>query len=135
MSPPIYATLQQLANKLGIDDVADLPADSQEKLRMASRDVDDVLIGAVYATDINEIPIDINIMEAMKNATLAQGSYWLDRYGAEHGPTAYSNVSIGSVTLGARATGQDGDIPNLAPQALKELRQVGLLPVYAKVRG
>lgn len=135
MPAPVYATLEQLATELNVS-VEDLPLSASSQLRKASRQIDAVLIGAVYATDENDLPADVAINEAITNATLAQVQYWLAGYGTEHGKAIYSSVSIGSVSLGGNASsGSKSDSPSVAPQAMFELEQIGLLPVSAIVRG
>jgi hypothetical protein len=136
MPAPVYATLQQLADKLNKDSVDDLPTNAGERLRMASRKVDELLIGAVYDTDDNGVATDSDKATAITNATLAQVVYWYAGYSTEHGAPLYTNVSIGSVTLGARSSNSaKSDAPEYAPLAITELRQEGLLNISAKVYG
>lgn len=134
---PTYATTQELANELGVD-LDDLPANAANLLRKASRHVDYALIGAIFETDDNGIPTDSQANEAIKNATLAQVSYWLSGHGDEHGESSYQSVSIGSVSLQQKQntdSSKGGTNAPLAPQAMFELSTSGLLPISPLVRG
>lgn len=102
---------------------------------MASRQIDSLLIGAVYAIDSSQMPTNSEQAEAIKNATLAQVAYWLSGYSTEHGQSTYNSVSIGSVTLSGR-TSDKSDVPLVSPQAVFELQQCpGLFPISARVVG
>jgi len=128
MTSPIYATAQELAEYLAEDNL----------LEQASRLIDSVLRGAVYATDTNGVATDLDIGAAIKRATMIQVSFWSAGYGNPHGSPIYSTVSIGSVTLsgaGSAGTKGDGGKAALAPQALYELESVGLLPIFARESG
>jgi hypothetical protein len=124
MTSPVYATAQELIVYLAADNL----------LEQASRLIDSVLRGAVYATDANGVATDPEISTAIKNATMIQVSFWKAGYGNPHGSPIYSTVSIGSVTLsgaGNAGTKGDGVKTSIAPQALYELESAGLLPIFA----
>ena len=128
MTSPVYATAQELTVYLTADNL----------LEQASRLIDSVLRGAVYATATNGVATDPKISTAIKNATMIQVSFWKAGYGNPHGSPIYSTVSIGSVTLsgaGNAGTKGDGGKTALAPQALYELESVGLLPIFARESG
>jgi hypothetical protein len=133
MAAPIYANAADLIAYSGPLSVTEEEAD--RKLARASRLIDSVLIGAVYATDPNtRIATDADIALSIKNATCAQAAYWISGAGSEHGSPAYDSVSIGSVRLSGAGKGNErGTV--LAPQALYELSTSAVLPISARVRG
>jgi hypothetical protein len=129
MAAPIYATSAELIAYPGMANVT--PAKADEKLRLASRLIDSVLIGAVYPTDSSQIATDTETKEAIRDATIAQAAFWLSGAGSEYGGSQYDNVSIGSVTLSGSGKGNErGTL--LAQQAFYELSTVGLIPVNAR---
>ncbi|WP_113705369.1 hypothetical protein [Nonomuraea lactucae] len=97
-------------------------------LARASERIDELLLGAVYNTDDNEMPTDPKEREAIMRATCAQAAWSLalgDPYGVA---SAFKDVQIGSVRLGGRNT--DGGPPRHAPDAARILHTAGLLPGY-----
>lgn len=64
---PVYATP---------DDLTDPPENALSQLRLASALVDDATLTAFYRTDADGMPIDEDIRELFKAATIAQVEYW-----------------------------------------------------------
>lgn len=125
---PGYATnVDYLASEGSLPDTA---AAVDAKLRKASRFIDSVLIGALYETDTNNLPTDTGALAALKAAVIAQVAFWYSGYGSEFGEPAYDEMKIGTVLLKGAKSGN-----MLAPQAMYELRTVGLLPVSARTFG
>ncbi len=98
-------------------------------LARASERVDELLLGAVYDTDDNEMPTDPKEREAIMRATCAQAAFMLatgDPYGVA---AAFKDIAIGSVRL-SRAGGGGAAPARHAPDAARILHTAGLLPNY-----
>lgn len=98
-------------------------------LARASERIDELLLGAVYDTDANEMPTKPKEREAITRATCAQAAFMLatgDPYGVA---AAFKDVSIGSVRL-SRAGGAASVPPRHAPDSARILHTAGLLPGY-----
>ncbi|MGS2641683.1 hypothetical protein [Streptosporangium sp. G12] len=114
--------------------VAVVPANAQLLLARASRLVTQATMTAQYAVDDGGLPTDSAVTTALRDATCEQVAAWITD-GTEDGTGAapvYSNVSIGSVTLGGRTSGSGAaggggaSASRLAPQAALILQQAGL---------
>lgn len=128
MTAPVYATINDLTEYLG--ELTASESDLQRKLYRASRAIDSVLIGTVYKIDDeSQFATDDKIRDAIKMATIEQVDGYLSGVIAESGTSAYDSVSIGSVKLSGSAKGDEGRKPFIAPQALSQLEQAGLLPL------
>ncbi|MGH7954756.1 MAG: hypothetical protein ACREOZ_02220 [Gloeomargaritales cyanobacterium] len=119
MTSPIYGTDADLTTYSAEDQL----------LAKASRFIDRLLVGAYYSIDDQGIATDPTIQAAIKNATLAQASFWKSGYGSEFGPSQYKDVSIGSVRLSSSQGGTGTKRSDVAPQAMVELTNAGLLPI------
>lgn len=64
---PVYATPDDLTNP---------PDNAVSQLRLASSLVDDATLTAFYRTDADGMPIDEDIRDLFKAATIAQVEYW-----------------------------------------------------------
>lgn len=122
-----HATTDDLA-----DFVATVPANAQLLLTRASRLVSQATMTAQYAIDGDGLPTDSAVTIALRDATCEQVAAWV-KDGVEDGTGAapvYTNVSIGSVSLGGRSPGSGtaggASARNLAPQAVLILQQAGL---------
>lgn len=122
-----YATLTELADYL-----EDEPPDGAARLLVrASRRVDSMLIGAVYAVDTNGLPTDATVAAALRDATCAQVEWWGevgDSTGTGAGG-AWSNVSIGKVSLGTGSGGAPPSKVRVSPAVAEILQVAGLLPI------
>lgn len=130
MAAPVYATsVEYNASPYG---QATAGADIADRLFIASRDIDRLLVTAVYDVNVNDVPTDAEVAQALREATIAQASHGIDPSAGDEGdiPAGYSSVSIGSVSLTKdRAIGQvtTGGIA-YAPRAPMILHAAGLLP-------
>lgn len=129
---PVYATASELEAFTG-----ETVADADSLLRQASRLLDGLLIGAVYATDTQQMPTDAEVAEALADATVLQAAYWHANGTPTEGAMAYGNVSIGSVNLSRGQTPptlvKDGQ--TVAPGVVNVLHVAGLVPISPYVVG
>ncbi|KKI18715.1 MULTISPECIES: hypothetical protein [unclassified Leucobacter] len=122
----VYATKEQLEVYLEGEPVPDGAA---RLLRSASRDVDDMLLTAVYAVDAAGMPTDPGVAEALREATCLQAMH-RDEHGDEiQMMQAGEAASLGPLSLGTGA-GNAGSvsIPRWNPEAFRVLRLAGLIP-------
>lgn len=122
-----YATPEEYEAEIG-----SAPANIGRLLTLASRDVDAALLTAVYEVDADTgLPVKAEYVTALREATIEQAAYYLDTGDTTGtgGQAVYTNVSIGSVTLGrpqAGGTGGGSAARPLAPQAFSVLQLAGL---------
>lgn len=94
---PTYATVEELETYLG--DVA--PANAEMLLKRASRLVATATRGAIYTVDDNDLPIDLELLAALNEATLAQVTAWyLNDIDPRKGVGGANDVAIASKSLG-----------------------------------
>lgn len=94
---PIYATVEELATYL--DDVA--PANAEMLLKRASRLVATATRGAIYTVDDNDLPVDLTLLAALNEATLAQATAWyLNDIDPRKGVGGATDAAIASKSLG-----------------------------------
>lgn len=109
-------------------------------LTVASNRIDEVLIGAVYDVDDNDLPTDATILAALKNATCEQALF-MDEEGDTSGTGNASTGTLQSASIGSASYSMDAtaaaekrqNTPSgapIAPGALSILRVEGLLPVW-----
>lgn len=127
MAARVYATEAQLiAYGAPTGTVLPTGAEATRQLTRASERIDELLLTAVYATDINALPTDANILDAFQKAVCAQVLWWGET-GDEFGVgELFNNVSIGRVSM-SRATKSSGAgsghaSARYAPQAITHLR-------------
>lgn len=124
----VYATPADL-DAFALPPDVEMPAEAEvaRLLASASRKVTAATRCAVYRVDSAGLPVDVDIAEAMSDATCAQVVEWLVN-GGEHGDGAadFQSVGIGSVNL-ARATTAPARPDGLAQTAADILDGVGLL--------
>ncbi len=131
MAAPVYATAGEYAEFTG----EPVPGDFNPKVLVrASRRIDRVLIGAIYATDDTGMPTDPKVLEAIREATCAQAQYW-DELGDASGQGTGSElgeVEIGALRLRRSGNGKNGSgadpARQLSPVAADILRTAGLWP-------
>lgn len=89
-----YATPAELTAWL--PDGLDSPSDASRMLASASRAVDRMLtvLGAIYDVDTDGVPTDTSVIVALREATCAQASWWVET-GDEQGAASRLN-SAGS---------------------------------------
>ena len=139
MAQPVYATVDDLTDFMAPDTP---PTNAAKLLRVASRRVDTLLIGAVYPVDDAGRPTDTDHMEALRDAACAQAEFatgWQqqtggDSTGAKRRPTA---VTVGQVSYsyggrpssgGSGSADDDTRVPT-SSEVVDILRLAGLLPV------
>lgn len=124
----VYATTGDLARHTR----AAPPLDADRQLARASELVESLAMTAWYAVDGEGYPTHPATRRAFRDATCAQAAFMAAGYGSEHGPAQqHSQVSIGSVSLGAPAGGSGPgqvvvDGVSVAAGTLAALRRGGL---------
>lgn len=108
----------------------DPPANADLILRLASRVVDFLLVGRVYAVDTDSMPTHPDVVQALQDATVTIAHECVERGTLDAGGTSeWAAVSIGSVSLSGRAeadgTVMVSGIP-VPPVALVYLSDVGV---------
>lgn len=120
----VYATPTQLAEWMGLGSP---PAGADRMLRAASRDVDHLLVCAVYPVDGDGLPTEAAHVTALQEATCAQVEHHRSRgdpYGT--GVSYIRQGSIGGVSF-QRGTSGGGEVPGRYGQQTQDiLQQVGL---------
>lgn len=111
-----YATTGELTAWL--PDGLTVPADATRLLASASRAVDRMLmvLGAVYDVDTDNLPTDADVIVALRNATCAQASWWIET-GDEQGAASRLN-SAGS----GAGPYWGGSVPRFSPEAIEILQ-------------
>jgi hypothetical protein len=130
----VYATTDDLA-----DFLVSVPVwpGAERHLQQASEDIDDLLIGAVYEVDADQMPTDPTIRDAVKRATCAQAQFIQtggDETGAKSG---FASVNVGGVGYSRHpqpTTGSGRAAQEFAPRAVRILRVEGMLPISAHTR-
>lgn len=135
MPAPVYATAEEYdASPYG---QATAPADITGRLAIASRDIDELLVTAVYDTDEDQQPTDTDVAEALRDATIAQASYSINpAAGLAEGelPAGVSSASIGSASITRSKAAPEIRVNSIAyhPRVFAILR--GLMSTEAWVR-
>ena len=122
-----YANVTEFAAWLGEEEA---PPGAARLLRDASLDVDDMLLTAIYNVDVDDMPTDPKVIEALRDATCAQAQH-RDEFGTDADMIADSAaVSLGPLSFGVgRGSGQGAQsTPVYSPAALRVLRVAGLIP-------
>lgn len=126
MAQPVYATVDDLAADLG--DQQQPPANAERMLRDASRDVDDLIVSAIYSTGPDEMPLDDEIREALRDATLALVRWWLATGDDGSGTSQIlTSASIAGVSLGFGNAGKDQPSMKYGPRVPGILARAGLM--------
>lgn len=125
-APGVYATLGAYRAWSGDTITPDLLV--SVNLRRASEDIDNALIGAVYAVNGNGMPTDAMVIDAISRAACAQCQYLL----ADNDPTGvkkqYTSTNVGGVTTTRAKSTVAPQFPLLGPRAAQILHTVGVLP-------
>lgn len=125
-----YATVQDFEDYLAPDA---LPSASGRLLERASTIVDEMVIGAVYSVDDEDMPTEPKVLAAFKSATLAQAHYMTVAGDETNALQGFISVTQGSVSY-SRATSSSGTNSSAtgsrySSDAYGILRVAGLLPV------
>jgi 3D (Asp-Asp-Asp) domain-containing protein len=121
----VYATTADYATHLR----AAPPTGARRALAEASRDIDDMLLTAVYAVDEDGLPTDAAVAAALRDATVIQADYRHglgDAFGRDAGRLVAGRIGSVSVTRSGTPGGQ-GTPPRHAPKAWQALQQAGLV--------
>lgn len=119
-----YATLAELAEHLTPDAP---PANGARLLVRASRRVDGALLCAVYDVDATTgLPTKQTIVEALRDATLEQISYWLETGDDEGLAGSVVSAKIGSASVQRGGAGASSESGQLCGAALDVLATAGL---------
>ncbi len=116
-----YATLAELATFVGStpSDAAS-QAIAERMLERASELMDGVVVAAFEVDSVTELPTDVEVAAALRDATCAQVEQWLEvGESNDVDGLAGTAVSVGGYA-GRRA-------PSVSPRALRILRNAGLL--------
>lgn len=123
MPYPIYATKEELANYLGLENIDQLLEDAERLLKRASELVYSLSYGNIINTNENHL-------EALKLATCAQVEYWneISEQSAIVGQKVNS-FSIGDISMNFGNDMSLGDQSNskVAPRASRYLNDQGLM--------
>lgn len=131
MAQPVYATATEYGDSPYGRAAA--PADIDDRLAIASGEIDRVLAAAIYDTDDDEKPTDPDDIEAIREATIAQASFGIDpTAGLPSGslPGGVTSASIGSASVTRAAAAPEIVIGGIAysPSAVGILQTAGLIP-------
>ncbi len=125
-SPGVYASVDQYRAWSG--DWGTPNTRLAVDLRRASEVIDVALVGAVYQTDADGMPVAPMVIDCFMRATCAQTQYVIANNDPANVKDQYLNSNVGGVAL-TRAPGTMAKaLPPLAPQAAAILRVAGVLP-------
>lgn len=126
-----YATVEDFTDFLDPDPV---PANAARLLANASRKLDQLLIGVVYATS-DGLPTDPDLLAVFKEAVCLQAHYIAD-LGDETGSKANVNqMRVGTVHIYRALPVTGGSTTRVSPEMVALLQTEGLVPVYPIVWG
>ncbi|MFC4048344.1 hypothetical protein ACFOY4_01500 [Actinomadura syzygii] len=128
----VYATVAGLAEFL-----VGVPVwpGAKRHLEQASEDVDELLTGAVYAVDANEMPTDPKAAEAIKRATCAQAHYIREGGDETGGRASITSVGVGSINYSRNqmiSQAKQRRPAKYGDRALTILKSERLLPINAR---
>lgn len=123
-----YATVQDLTDYMGTDP---MPANPARLLDRASALMDELLIGAWYDVDTNDMPTDAGVIDALKRATLAQAHYMTIAGDETNASQQFTSVTQGSVSYSKKdPSGNALANSRYSSDAYGILRVAGLVPVF-----
>jgi len=127
MAQRVYATSSDYVTYTGDEP----PAKIDALLRRASAQVESHIRLAVYDVDDEGYPTDVDVADALRDATCAYAAYWNDTGDITGAEAVAGPVKIGSVQLGGTATG-GASSRNVADtrrsdEAITILRNAGLI--------
>jgi len=141
MDQPVYATASEFYDFIGEDQPTEAGAGGEQvpveekslnaRLRRASQSIDSLILTAVYDVDEDGYPTDLDVADALRDATCAQVAFWQETDDVTGAEAQAGVVKIGSVQLGqsqtAAAASKTPEETRRAPEALSILRTAGLL--------
>ncbi|MEJ6490707.1 hypothetical protein PQI23_13355 [Leucobacter sp. USCH14] len=130
MGAPVYATAEDVAAHYA---PAQPPAEiGAPALRAASRMVDRMALTAVYRVDSHEMPLDPDVRDAFREATILQAAHTIE-YGTEAEiaeasvPVSLGPLKIGLGDRGGSQGGSGGGVGAFSTEAAAALRAAGLI--------
>ena len=136
MAPRVYATAAEYRDWTGDLTAAASPA----QLRRASARIDNALRGVYYDTDEDDLPVDLDVAEAMRDAVCALIEFW-EETGDTSGSGAgleYQSASLGSAqyTRGYDKSGSVAGATGRLPQTVADiLSSAGLRTLQPQIYG
>lgn len=133
----IYATIDDFnGSDYCEDDDGNILQVTAGRLGRASRDIEHLLLTAVYYTDEETgLPTDSRILEALKAATCAQAAWGLLTENASGAQSVIGQIELGPLHLGAARSMSAGALSTqtaqavrISPEAIQELTNAGLTP-------
>lgn len=126
---PVYATQADYeASPYG---ATPAPADIDNRLAVASDDIDELVFSAVYDVDEDDLPTDADVLAALKKATIAQAKFTKDRDDESGAGQVATEVAIGTARIKYGSSSGQGDgsgSGRFSPRALTILRNAGVIP-------
>ncbi|MFI2757829.1 hypothetical protein ACH5A3_02965 [Streptomyces echinatus] len=127
-----YATVEEFTEFLDPDPV---PTNAARLLERASTKLDQLLIGAVYKTDDDGLPLDPALAEVFREAVCIQAQY-IASLGDETGAMAnVSQMSLGNQQIVRAISVVGSGTPRVSPDLVALLRVKGLLPIRPRIWG
>ncbi|ROP53279.1 hypothetical protein [Streptomyces sp. PanSC9] len=127
-----YATVAEFTEFLDPDPV---PANAARLLDRASTRLDQLLMGAVYKTDDDGLPLDPALAAVFREAVCIQAQY-IDSLGDETGAMAnVSQMSLGNQQIVRALSVVGSGTPRVSPDLVALLQTRGLWPVNPYVWG
>ncbi|GAA5078606.1 head-tail connector protein [Streptomyces similanensis] len=127
-----YATVEEFAEFLDPDPV---PVNAARLLERASTKLDRLLMGAVYKTDDDSLPLDPALAAVFRKAVCIQAQY-IDSLGDETGAMAnVSQMSLGNQQIVRALSVVGSGTPRVSPDLVDLLRTEGLLPIRPYIWG
>jgi hypothetical protein len=122
-----YATVGEFTEFLDPDPI---PANAARLLDRASTKLDQLLMGAVYETDADGLPLDPALAAVFREAVCIQAQY-IDSLGDETGAMAnVSQMSLGNQQIVRAISVVGSGTPRVSPDLVALLQTKGLWPVY-----
>lgn len=125
--PGVYATVARYRGKTG--DQFTPTATVQQRLQLASEQLDVALVAAVYDVDGDGMPTDPGLVDTLARACAEQVRYLNAHNDDAQVKREYSSTNVGGVQVTRASAMQARALPPIAPQALAILRVAGVLPV------
>lgn len=133
----MYSTVDELTTWLG--DYP--PVNASTLLTRASLVIDDALVGAVYAVDVDGMPTDSVVVGALRDAVCAQVAWWMSMTDSGTGSARLRRVTRPGQQLDMKNAQTATEVlvrqsqSEVAPDATRALAVVGLLPIRARTWG
>jgi hypothetical protein len=122
---PVYATVDELTGWLG--DYP--PVNADVLLARASLIVDQLLVGAVYPTDVAGLPTEAATVAALRDAACAQVAWWVSAQPVPEDSRLRDTPRDATPVAGVAPRAE------VAPDTVRALHVAGLLPTHPQVYG